>query len=76
MVLVLPCLAHATVSDGSYIGIEAGLANQIVKFNSASFNIDTNGSRLYNSAFGVTTRLNLGYNIDEYNGVELGVNYN
>ena len=76
ILLVLPCLSHATVSDGSYIGIEAGLANQIVKFNASAFNVDANGATLYKSAYGITTRLNLGYNIDEYNGFELGINYN
>jgi len=73
--LVIPAFANATVSDGGYVGIEAGVANQIINFTPLAFNMKTNNATLYNTALGLTTRMNLGYNADEYNGFELGASY-
>jgi opacity protein-like surface antigen len=53
--------AFASVSTGAYIGFEAGVANEILNYNAAS-------------AFLV--RGNLGYNINKFNGFELGITYN
>jgi opacity protein-like surface antigen len=75
-VLLLPATVFASASSGPYIGIEAGAANQIVTFTPAAFDFSTSGNSLYNSLLGLVGRLNLGYNMDQYSGFELGANYN
>lgn len=74
--LLLPGFAISSVSNGPYVGIEIGAANQIVNFTPSTFGLNTNGSSLYNSSVGFLTRLNIGYNLDRYNGFELGTTYN
>jgi len=65
----------ASVSEGPYIGLEAGLANQNTSFNQNILNLNLNGSTINNYSYGLLARLNLGYNGDKYNGFELGTNY-
>jgi len=65
----------ASVSNGFYTGIEGGVANQLVNFTPSAFTLNTNGSNLDNYALGMLLRLNLGYNFDKYNGLELGTTY-
>lgn len=72
---VTPLSVLASVSNGPYIGLEVGGANQLIKFVPSNFSINTNGSNLDNYALGFLMRLNLGYNIDKYNGFELGTTY-
>ncbi len=68
---------QASVSNGPYIGAEIGTTNQTMQFNSGTFNTsNTYNINLDNSNWALVGRLNLGYNIDKYNGFELGYNYN
>ena len=71
-----PGICLAGISEGGYFGFELGAANQIVQFNPAAFNLNTNGSSLYNPALGFLSRFNLGYNLNKYAGFELGTTYN
>ena len=74
LILLLPAISFATVSNGPYVGLEVGAANQIVTFNGGTqFN---NGSNAYNPSIGFLGRLNLGYNTNKYNGFEIGGTYN
>lgn len=75
-VCCLPGVLFASVSNGPYVGLEIGAANQIINFTPSTFNLDTNGSTLYNPEVGFLARLNLGYNINRFNGFELGTTYN
>src|SRR5579863_4590529 len=75
LLMVFPGFSLASVSDGPYLGVEIGAANQIVNFTPSTFNLNTNGSNLSNSSVGFLTRLNFGYNLSRYSGFELGVSY-
>jgi opacity protein-like surface antigen len=68
--------AYASVSNGPYVGVEAGVANQILNYNVASFNLNTNGVNLTNAAAVPLIRGNFGYNINKISGFELGASYN
>lgn len=74
VICTFPAFTFATVSDGPYVGLEIGAANQIITFNgNTPFN---NGTNSYNPSIGILGRLNLGYNTNKYNGFELGGTYN
>jgi opacity protein-like surface antigen len=75
LIFCLTSYSHATVSDGPYLGLELGAANQIINYQANSFNVATNGVQLYNSELTFLGRLNLGYNANKYNGFELGTSY-
>jgi hypothetical protein len=71
----IPFISYATVSNGPYVGLELGTANQIVTYQPSAFDLNTNGSQLYNPNYSFLGRVNLGYNVDKYNGFELGTSY-
>lgn len=74
LILFFPILSYATVSDGPYVGLEIGAANQISTINGGTqFN---SGSNAYEPSIGILGRINLGYNTNKYNGFELGGTYN
>ncbi len=73
--LLISSQCYATVSDGPYLGINIGGANQNISFLPNSFNLNTNGSNLSNYSWSFLTRLNVGYNIDKWNGFELAPSY-
>ncbi len=65
----------ATVSNGPYVGVNIGAANQAINYQASAFNLNTNGSQLYNPEWSFMSRLNLGYNSSKNNGFELGTSY-
>ncbi|MBY0379136.1 MAG: outer membrane beta-barrel protein [Burkholderiales bacterium] len=68
--------AYASVNDGVYLGINGGLTNNIVILNASTYStVQTGGSQLYNANVGYNIGLDVGYNFDAYNGMELGYNY-
>ncbi len=71
ILLINNCFASAT--QGSYLGLGAGIANQLVKFDSDGLN--TGGASLYLTKQTFEGRLNFGYNFDRYNGIELAPTY-
>lgn len=74
ILIIFPGCAFATVSNGPYVGIEAGVSNQIMIFNgNTSENTTSNNS--YNTSLGGIVRLNLGYTLNRYSSFELGGNY-
>ncbi len=69
--------AYASVSNGPYTGIEVGLSDQKMNFNSGTFNsTNTMNTTLDSTNWTFIGRLNLGYNVDKYTGFELGYSYN
>lgn len=77
LIIIFMCYdASASVSNGFYVGLEAGMSNQEVNYSSSYFNINTNGSVLSSSGQAVIGRLNLGYAASKYNSFELGINSN
>lgn len=79
--LLLISLSPAFVFAGSvnnggwYVGLNAGGANQIVSYNPSAFNLNTNGSELYNPSWGFVGRVDGGYNFNKWSGLELGAAY-
>lgn len=67
--------ANASVSDGPYIGIEGGIANQEVNFSNGSFNLNSNGLNLATAATAFLLRGNLGYSFNKYSALEVGSTY-
>lgn len=61
--------------SGFYIGGAVGGSNQINNFTPSAFNVNTGGSSLNNSSWTFDGRIDGGYNLDKYNGFELGYMY-
>lgn len=74
--LAVSSYVSASVSNGFYAGLEAGIANQVVSYNSSEFNFASNGVAFSSSGLSAIGRLNLGYTSSKYNSFELGTNYN
>lgn len=75
LLIFAPIYCFATVSNGPYVGLEAGVANQITVFN-ANTPYNSSASNAYSPNLGFLGRLNLGYNLTKYSGFELGGTYN
>ncbi len=58
-----------------YVGINGGLTNNIVTYSSSLYNQQQAGAQLYNAKFGYNLGIDVGYNFNKYNGLELGANF-
>lgn len=75
LLTLVPVFGFASVSNGPYAGLEAGVSNQIDIFNSSTA-YNQNNSPTYASNQAFLMRLNAGYNFSKYSGLELGGTYN
>lgn len=74
---ISPLLVFASgVYGGYYIGADIGATNRILHFKDPyPGQLDLHGSQLYTSKFGLSTRLDVGYNLNPHSGVEVGYGY-
>lgn len=67
--------SFASVTEGIYLGINGGLTNNIVTYNTSTYTEQATGSQLYNANVGYNLGVDIGYNFNKYNGLEFGGNY-
>ena len=71
---IISPVAFASVSNGPYVGLEFGAANEVLVFNAGTpYN---SGANAYSPSISFLGRLNIGYNSTKYSGFELGATYN
>lgn len=72
---IIPAISFASTTNGPYVGIALGAANEINQLDSSYFNVNTGPTTLYEPRVAFMGRLNFGYNFSRYNGIELAPSY-